>query len=160
MIWKTVHKKFLSLLSYSTPLTILVFILCITLLLSSSAVLFVGLLQTITFGYFPYTPSGVTAQSSFGLAQNSYDNLHGRPFLDSDLNPFPIDVVYTWVNGSDARMQRDIAEFKARMGLDTQEEEENEDAQVDEAERERRKERNRQSRVQLLLCRTTVIVVH
>ena len=125
--WKTLHKKFLSLLSYSTPLTVLVFIICITLIFSSTTYLFVGVLQTVTFGFLgihpdPYRPSGIP--TPVGVAKNSYDNLHGHSFLESDLNPFPIDVVYTWVNGSDPWLQETLHTFKEKMGLLTEEEKE------------------------------------
>lgn len=139
--WKTLHRKLLSLLSWSTPLTALVLLVCLTLLLSSSAYLFVGLLTTISRALGvadsnPYAAHLPLLRASVDAA----DNLHGVPFLHREMNPFPIDVVYTWVNGSDPRLQRTLREFKEKMGLLT--EEDKEDAQKSEEEKRILEERN------------------
>lgn len=44
------------------------------------------------------------------------DNIAGRTFEERMCLPLPIDVVYTWVNGSDPQLLADLAAVRARGG--------------------------------------------
>eukprot|EP00054_Salpingoeca_dolichothecata_P026886 m.194338 g.194338 ORF g.194338 m.194338 type:complete len:1063 (-) comp25794_c0_seq7:1091-4279(-) len=46
------------------------------------------------------------------------DNVAATSFQERLCSPVPIDVVYTWVNGSDPILQRDLAELKYQMELE------------------------------------------
>eukprot|EP00041_Stephanoeca_diplocostata_P039414 m.1624021 g.1624021 ORF g.1624021 m.1624021 type:complete len:1659 (-) comp25387_c0_seq5:5707-10683(-) len=47
-----------------------------------------------------------------------YDNIAGRSFAERMCLPLPIDIVYTWVNGSDPRLMADLAEVKYQLELE------------------------------------------
>jgi hypothetical protein len=130
-MWKSVHKKVLSLLSYSTPLSLLVFLLTAALLALAGSYAFVGALHALSLAlgwqwdrvavgssvsnglshvadtlhlwagggagaYAAYARGGHPIPNGVGVARSTADNLAGIPFLDEQMNPFPIDVVYTW----------------------------------------------------------------
>jgi hypothetical protein len=64
----------------------------------------------------------VPAAVPLGASRGSTDNLGSVDYLGAQLDRFPIDVVYTWVNGSDPRLQKQLFEYKRDMGLLTEEE--------------------------------------
>eukprot|EP00051_Salpingoeca_urceolata_P021146 m.326553 g.326553 ORF g.326553 m.326553 type:complete len:1341 (-) comp19743_c0_seq1:120-4142(-) len=46
------------------------------------------------------------------------DNLAGKSFQDRLCSPTPVDIVYTWVNGSDPLLQSELAKVKRRLELE------------------------------------------
>ncbi|EDV28564.1 uncharacterized protein TRIADDRAFT_51611 [Trichoplax adhaerens] len=50
-----------------------------------------------------------------------YDNLAGQSYQDRICTPMPIDVVYTWVNGSDPKLIRELTAIKRQMQQEVQE---------------------------------------
>ena len=61
-------------------------------------------------------PPPVTAEDDVHCAARFADNLAGRSFQEELCAP-EFDVVYTWVNGSDPRLQAELREWKGRLGL-------------------------------------------
>ena len=52
----------------------------------------------------------------YAAVVNSFsDNVVGQSFRDRLCLPIPVDVVYTWVNGSDPRLLKELHHYKERM---------------------------------------------
>jgi hypothetical protein len=128
---KVAHKKALSMVSTLTPVTAVLAISALALLVAASSYALLGILHAVTLtatgrsmlGEWTHFAPSVPA---LGVANGFDDNLAGISYLERELNPFPIDVVYTWVNGSDARLQQTLREFKIKMKLNKEEEDDNE----------------------------------
>ena len=130
---KTLHKRLLTLLSQSTPATLLVVSLCLAAIAGAGAYVLVALLRMLSLALGLQWDGGSAASSAMasvssglreaadslhrwgigsvllayargeariegdvGTAHGPADNLGGVPYID-DINPFPIDVVYTSV---------------------------------------------------------------
>lgn len=77
-------------------------------LLTSFLVLFVSLLH---FGEILFQWSS-ERYHSMGPSVASVDNLGGRSFLQDLCPPMPVDVVYTWVNGSDPILLSNLQKYQ------------------------------------------------
>ena len=49
-------------------------------------------------------------------ALHDTDNIAGRSFEERMCLPLPIDIVYTWVNGSDPQLLADLAAVRCTVG--------------------------------------------
>jgi UDP-N-acetylglucosamine-lysosomal-enzyme len=56
------------------------------------------------------------SMNQYATAFNSYhDNIAGRSFADRLCAPLPIDIVYTWVNGTDPVLLENLSKAKLEL---------------------------------------------
>eukprot|EP00047_Mylnosiga_fluctuans_P003985 m.232102 g.232102 ORF g.232102 m.232102 type:complete len:1323 (+) comp12300_c0_seq1:20-3988(+) len=102
-IWKATQRQVYNFLSSRHGLTI-----CI-------AGLFITLISAFQFGEMAVEWSRQKYELRFNTM---FDNIGGRSFQDRLCLPQPIDIVYTWVNGSDPLLLQNLAALKLRMEIE------------------------------------------